>query len=153
MLNLALNLSRRAAIVADEKRSSWLSFTLVPIVVPSLERDSTIPSVVAGAPKMASIILGANLSMLITLSAPVTIAILALRCASRRGRITRLRPTEPLTILTASSVFSRKARVEIASTTLFFCNRRITSWPNSGARTLSSSRRAVNVEALVPGVF
>ena len=54
--------------------------------------------------------------MLITLSAPVTIAIRALRVASKRGRITRLRPTEPFSSPTDSSVFSRKAFAVLAST-------------------------------------
>ena len=58
--------------------------------------------------------------MLITLSAPVTIATRALRCASKRGRITRLRATDPFNKLTASSVFSKKAFAVLASTTSAF---------------------------------
>ena len=91
---------------------------------------------------------GAALSILITLLAPVV-----LRAASKRGRITRLRPTAPLINSVASFVFSRKARVEVASTTLFFCNRLITAGPNSGPSTFNSFRRATNSEALAPGVF
>ena len=46
--------------------------------------------------------------MLITLSAPVIIAIRALRGASKRGRMMRLRPTEHFNKLTASSEFNKK---------------------------------------------
>ena len=47
---------------------------------------------------------------------PVIIAMRALRCASKRGSITRLRPTEPFNKLTASSVFNKKPFAVLAST-------------------------------------
>ena len=65
--------------------------------------------------------------MLITLSAPVTIAIRNLRASSKRGRMMRLRPTEPFNNPTASSVFNKKAFAVLASTTSAFWNTLITS--------------------------
>ena len=65
--------------------------------------------------------------MLINLSAPVTIAIRVLRVASKRGRMTRLRPIEPFSKLTASSVFNKKPFAVLASTISAFWNTLITS--------------------------
>ena len=96
------------------------SLILAPITVPSSDTALRIPSVSDKEPYRSSIMRGAYLSILINLLAPVTIATRALRCASKRGSITRLRPTAPLSILIASSLFIKKAFAELASTTSDF---------------------------------
>ena len=99
-LSFALNLSIRPLISFPERRAGFLEAITSRICFCPLETTSAIPSAVAGLPKnKSSTSCGPTLSILKSSFLPVTIAILALRAASKRGRIMRLRPTPPASIL------------------------------------------------------
>ena len=121
-MNLALNLSRRAPTdLLDKRKVPLPPVPLTRLTIcscPSINAFDT-PSVVGRPPNISSIKLGA-LSMLITRSAVVAMATRALRAVSRRGIITRLRPTEPARTATASSVFSKNALAEVELVIWFF---------------------------------
>ena len=96
ILNFAFNLSIRLLMSFPERRAGLLELITSIICFCPLETTSAIPSAVTGLPKnKSSTSCGPTSSILKSLFLLVTTAILALREASKRGRIMRLRPIPP----------------------------------------------------------